>query len=325
MREGQLITRTWPAANFGRIGRAGQDEPALSQHPLRSKVVTSGRRVEGAEAVPVHRQAAHFPHGRGRYAPARDVPRDPVAKIRGTAPGEIQVEPAQDRAILSNEHIISALTGILLSKQRPVLLGEMLKEAVTPVSDKSREVVAVRQLKGQDSRFMAGPEQLKIRHQTTLLSLRFPGRASAGATRSGSPAHPSGVMHPPCRTVDHCRIPAKSAAACAAQQMEAPLTENSSPVPPDPPAPSMEVGKRLAGTAVGRLADQARQTTDAAKARRVLNSDGEPGVLDLTPLRELLAEFMGELSQLRLRDRVAATLRQAADIIEQGPRRPDRS
>jgi hypothetical protein len=87
----------------------------------------------------------------------------------------------------------------------------------------------------------------------------------------------------------------------------------------------MEVGKRLAGTAVGRLADQARQTTDAAKARRVLNSDGEPGVLDLTPLRELLAEFMGELSQLRLRDRVAATLRQAADIIEQGPRRPDRS
>jgi hypothetical protein len=103
------------------------------------------------------------------------------------------------------------------------------------------------------------------------------------------------------------------------------VTENSSPVPPDPPSSSRDVGKRLAGTAVGRLADQARQTTGAARARRVLNSDGEPGVLDLTPLRELLAEFVDELNQLRLRDRVAAALRQAADIIEQGrPRKPDK-
>ena len=103
------------------------------------------------------------------------------------------------------------------------------------------------------------------------------------------------------------------------------MTENSSPVPPDPPSSSKDIGKRLAGTAVGRLSDQARQTTGAAKAGRVLNSEGEPGVLDLTPLRELLAEFVDELSQLRLRDRIAAALRQAADIIEQdGPRRPDK-
>jgi hypothetical protein len=33
---------------------------------------------------------------------------------------------------------------------------------------------------------------------------------------------------------------------------------------------------------------------------------------------------MDELGQLRLRDRIAGALRQAADIIEQaGPRRPD--
>ena len=103
------------------------------------------------------------------------------------------------------------------------------------------------------------------------------------------------------------------------------MTENSSPVPPDSPSSSRDIGKRLAGTTVGHLTDQARQTTGAAKARRAMNSDGEPGVLDLTPLRELLAEFMDELSQLRLRDRIAAALRQAADIIEQdGPRRPDR-
>jgi len=98
------------------------------------------------------------------------------------------------------------------------------------------------------------------------------------------------------------------------------VTENPSPVPPDPSS-GRDVGKRLTGTAVGHIYDQARQTTSAAKAGRVVNTDGEPGMLDLTPLRELLAEFMDELSQLRLRDRIARALRQAADLIEQPPGR----
>jgi hypothetical protein len=96
------------------------------------------------------------------------------------------------------------------------------------------------------------------------------------------------------------------------------VTENPSPVPPDQPT-GMDVGRRLTGTAVGHIYDQARQTTSAAKAGRVVNADGEPGMLDLTPLRELFAEFVDELGQLRLRDRVARTLRQAADMIEQTP------
>jgi len=97
------------------------------------------------------------------------------------------------------------------------------------------------------------------------------------------------------------------------------VTENPSPVPPDPSS-GRDVGKRLTGTAVGHIYDQARQTTSAAKAGRVVNADGEPGMLDLTPMRELFAEFMDELAQLRLRDRIARALRQAADMIEQsGP------
>jgi hypothetical protein len=90
------------------------------------------------------------------------------------------------------------------------------------------------------------------------------------------------------------------------------------PAPPDPPR--VDVG-RLTGTAVGRIYDQARRTASAARAGRVTNSDGEPGVMDLTPLRELLAELADELAKLRLRDRIAAALRQAADIIEQPPGR----
>jgi hypothetical protein len=75
-------------------------------------------------------------------------------------------------------------------------------------------------------------------------------------------------------------------------------------------------GTRLSETIVGHLTDQARRTADAAKARRVVNTDGEPGVLDLTPLRELLSELVAELGKLRLRDRMARALRQAADIID---------
>jgi hypothetical protein len=78
-------------------------------------------------------------------------------------------------------------------------------------------------------------------------------------------------------------------------------------------------GTRITGTIVGHISDQARRTTEAA---RVVNADGEPGVLDLTPLRELLAELVEELSKLRLRDRVANALRQAADVIDS--RTPDR-
>jgi hypothetical protein len=36
----------------------------------------------------------------------------------------------------------------------------------------------------------------------------------------------------------------------------------------------------------------------------------------MTPLRELLSELVEELGKLRLRERVARALRQAADIID---------
>jgi hypothetical protein len=106
------------------------------------------------------------------------------------------------------------------------------------------------------------------------------------------------------------------------------------PVPEDPPPPvtpdrptgpdvdlsrdgiSPADGARLTGTVVGHITDQARRTANAAKAGRVMNADGEPGVLDLTPLRELLSELVEELQKLRLRDRIASALRQAADIID---------
>ena len=101
--------------------------------------------------------------------------------------------------------------------------------------------------------------------------------------------------------------------------------------PPPPAAPGLPAGPdadpsrggtgladgpRLTGTIAGHLANQARRTATAARAGRVVNAGGEPGVLDLTPMRELLSELADELEKLRLRDRIARALRQAADIID---------
>ena len=73
---------------------------------------------------------------------------------------------------------------------------------------------------------------------------------------------------------------------------------------------------RLTETIVGHLTEQARSTATAARAGRLTNSADEPGVLDLTPLRELLAELVHELQRLKPRDRIAWALRQAADMID---------
>ena len=75
-------------------------------------------------------------------------------------------------------------------------------------------------------------------------------------------------------------------------------------------------GTRLSGLVAGRLADQARRTAQAARARRVASTGGEPGVLDLTPLRELVSELTEELRRVTPRERIARALRQAADKID---------
>jgi hypothetical protein len=48
----------------------------------------------------------------------------------------------------------------------------------------------------------------------------------------------------------------------------------------------------------------------------VTTADGQPGVADLTPLRELVAELTEEMRKMKARERVAMALRRAADIID---------
>ena len=89
------------------------------------------------------------------------------------------------------------------------------------------------------------------------------------------------------------------------------------PVSPDPGQGAKPAkGTQLSNIVVSRLADQARLTAQGAKARRVSSAAGQPGMADLTPLRELLAELVEEARKVRLRERVAYALRQAADTID---------
>jgi hypothetical protein len=75
---------------------------------------------------------------------------------------------------------------------------------------------------------------------------------------------------------------------------------------------------RLSDIVVGHLTDQARRTAQGAKARRITSTDGQPGMADVTPLRELFSELVEEMRKMRARERIARALRQAADIIDPG-------
>jgi hypothetical protein len=79
---------------------------------------------------------------------------------------------------------------------------------------------------------------------------------------------------------------------------------------------SLARGTRLSGMVAGHLADQARSTAQGARARRVASAEGQPGMADLTPLRELLADLVEEARKVSPRERIARALRQAADIID---------
>jgi hypothetical protein len=73
---------------------------------------------------------------------------------------------------------------------------------------------------------------------------------------------------------------------------------------------------QLSDIVVGHLADQARRTAQGAKARRMASAGGQPGMADLTPLRELLSDLVQEARKVRARERIARALRQAADAID---------
>ncbi len=152
------------ATDVARVGRADGDEPGLGQHLLRRDVLQRGGGPEGAQPVPRRRQPAQLNHGRGRHAAAGGVLSDPVAEFRGAVAGEVKIEPAEDRAVLVDEHVIGAEAGLLLGQQGAVPLGELVEEVVAAVGDEGGEVAAVGPLEGQDRRGVIGVQPLQLGH-----------------------------------------------------------------------------------------------------------------------------------------------------------------
>ena len=89
-----------------------------------------------------------------------------------------------------------------------------------------------------------------------------------------------------------------------------------SPETPTSQDVSLAGATRLSDRVAGHLADQARLTAQGAKARRVTSTEGQPGMADLTPLRDLLSDLVEEARKVRPRERIARALRQAADVID---------
>jgi hypothetical protein len=116
------------------------------------------------------RQTAQLPDGRGRHAASRDLLRDPVAESGRPVLEVVQVEPAQDRAVLGDEYVEGAGAGLLLGQQGTVPLGEPIVELITAVGDRGGEVDAIGQLEGEDRRGMVGSQALQLWHSTTLPS-----------------------------------------------------------------------------------------------------------------------------------------------------------
>jgi hypothetical protein len=58
------------------------------------------------------------PYGLGRHAAAGGLLRDPVAEFGGAVLKVVQVEPAQNRAVIGDEHVEGTDAGLLVSTRK---------------------------------------------------------------------------------------------------------------------------------------------------------------------------------------------------------------
>jgi hypothetical protein len=94
---------------------------------------------------------------------------DPISELGRAVLKIEQVEPAQHRAIVADEHMEDTGASVLFGQQGVELLGEVIEELIPPIGDKRGKVTAVRQFEGQDRRGVVGAEALQLGHRPTLV------------------------------------------------------------------------------------------------------------------------------------------------------------
>jgi hypothetical protein len=141
--EGPLIPGALFPAQVCRIGWPDRKEAGVEQHSLGGDIAIGRGGSEGADPVSRRGERADVAHGRSRDAAPGDMLCNAVPQLRDSSFDEHQVEPAKDRSVLGEEHVIGAVAGLLVGQEGVVPLGELLEVRVAPVGDRSREVGAV--------------------------------------------------------------------------------------------------------------------------------------------------------------------------------------
>ena len=114
------------------------------------------------------RRLSPRPGTAGRRSPSRRHDRRPVGRPDGRGARAVfdapQVEPADDRAVVRDEHVVRALPGVLLHALIGLPVGEVLEVLVASVRDEPGEVRPVGQLESEDARCVVGAQPLELGH-----------------------------------------------------------------------------------------------------------------------------------------------------------------
>jgi threonine aldolase len=117
-------------------------------------------------------QLAQLKHGRSRRAASGDSLRDPVAELCRAVFDLRQVEPAEHRAVVVDEHVAGVTAGRLIGEPFAVQLGEPCEELIAAVGDRGGEECAICQLEVQNRGGVIGAQQLQRRHGLNCNEIR---------------------------------------------------------------------------------------------------------------------------------------------------------
>ena len=151
------------SAELSWVGGADEDEASLEQDSPGGNVRVGRGRPDFAQPECRRRVAAELVDVPRREAMTSDVLGDPIAEDGRAAIDIPEVEPADDRAAVRDEHEVRVPACLLLCQQFGKPRGELREELLATVRDEGREVRPVGQLEREYGRLVFGPQPLEFR------------------------------------------------------------------------------------------------------------------------------------------------------------------
>lgn len=151
MVDAALISVACLTADGGRVRRADQGEPCPGENLLRGDVLQRGGGDYRADSKIGRCQLAQQANRHRGQASSGCPFGDAITEFRRTSLGKDQVEAADNRTVVLDQHVVRAEAGLLLGQQSIEALGEVLIELVAAIGDPFREISAVCQFEVQYS------------------------------------------------------------------------------------------------------------------------------------------------------------------------------